>query len=259
MLHKLNRDQICRKFFTSIDKFSRRRLNIRYKIILSKIDRKFVRSRSRFFDVGKTLLKNRKCERGELDGLRIVFKWTVEPRTRSKSGAAITNWLVAANKNSITLRLLSKSSDGPFSSGLPAPDSIFFSICSLTLTLEKILDDAIAANWLLTLVTRSFSLFHPPRSLALRGPTGPPNPPPPLRSNAACCTFIFPPDRSTQLCFCVQINLRRVKNGKRQSFRLDSNCFAAFQADTSSSRDKRSDWLLTPSSDVDRRRVYYVN
>lgn len=47
-------------------------------------------------------------------------------RARSKSGAAITNWLVVANKNSITLRLLSKSSDGPFSSGLPAPDSIFF-------------------------------------------------------------------------------------------------------------------------------------
>lgn len=44
----------------------------------------------------------------------------------------------------------------------------------------------------------------------------------------------------TQLCFCVQINLRRVKNGKRQSFGVDSDCFIAFQVNTSSSFDKRS-------------------
>lgn len=59
--------------------------------------------------------------------------------------------------------------------------------------------------------------------------------------------YIYIPARPfTHLCFCVQINLRRVKNGKRQSFGVDSDCTIAFQVDTSASTDKRSNWALEP-------------
>lgn len=101
-------------------------------------------------------------------------------RSEEGGGAAITNWLVAANKNSITLRLLSKSSDGPFSGGLPAPDSIFFLFVrwhSLWKKYSTMLSSRIGCwRWLPNLF-----LSFPSTSLSLSlspGVTGPPNPPP---------------------------------------------------------------------------------
>lgn len=67
----------------------------------------------------------REC-RGDVErsaGARNAFKWTVELPIRGGERAPIANWLarVVANKNSITLQLLSKSSDGPFSVPRPPP------------------------------------------------------------------------------------------------------------------------------------------
>lgn len=193
----------------------------------------------------------------------IAFKWTVElpirgrRRERARTAAIAQIDSSVANKNSITLRLLSKSLGGPFSGGPPRHRLprffyfFFFFICSPTLTGKNARRCYRGtANWLLTLVTRflSLSVFL---SLILWGQPVHLSDPPPLHPAFAVkhrVLHIYILAHSfTQLCFCVQINLRCVKNGKRQSFGVDSDCFITFQdsmLDMSSSLDKESNRTL---------------
>jgi len=164
----------------------------------------------------------------------------------------------AANKNSITLRLLSKSLGGPFSSGPSRPRRLPFSIffffylfvdahwkkCSTMLSRHR----ELAAD-----VGYPISLSFPPPLLSLSlSPFGQPvyqylsAPRPAFAVEHRVLHIYIPACPFTQLCFCVQINLRRVKNGKRQSFGVDSDCFIVFRVNTSSSFDKRSNWALDP-------------
>lgn len=185
--------------------------------------------------------------------------------SENERGCDRTNWLVeVANKNSITLRLLSKSLGRPFSSGppFPLPPQPFALDCRFLFSsilfvrrrsVEKMLDDVIAAprigcwRWL-----PDFPLFST-LSLSLSPSGGNRSTdtsllPRPLFAVEHRVLHIYIPARPfTHLCFCVQINLRRVKNGKRQSFGVDSDCFIVFQVDMSSNFDKGSRIGISPS------------
>lgn len=166
---------------------------------------------------------------------------------------------------------MSKSSSGPFNApghppspppalliplSRPPPTPFFY--LSADTRWKKYSMLSRTANWLLTLVTRIFLSLSPSSALSFSHPLGPTGPPttipvsPPVAFVVEHCVHIYIPARS-QLCFCVQINLRRVKNGQsvcerekdreKGSFRVDSNCFAVFQTAVIEP-DKRSDWLF---------------